>query len=374
MLLSAYCVWWYKAGMMIIIKQIFTAHKRRLVRPLFWLIAIGMCVGAYHFYPDQITRFLKSFYKDNTIRVWAIDVDKNTLAWLNEVKTGFEAINTDIKIKINTSDKNDNSDIIITNSNSSGMLVKNEMISKLFDGVINTQDYELNALKTVSYKDQIYGVPFACESELILYYNKDYVKSSPKTMNDIQNICQNVMNTAALGANSILKSCIEFSDTFNKSLAASYKDKQEESASAYIDELKSKKYSSTGCNYACAQDAFISGGTAMAVLSASLHSIISPDLKAKTGMALLPINSYSGEYLKPKINCDAAYIMNNTKPQKHNAIKQFLNLFSDKTLAKKVIKNLEKLSPLKSVYVTEELVTTPDLALKYRQFQLGRTE
>ena len=105
----------------------------------------------------------------------------------------------DIKSKFLTaSQAGEGPDIIVGAHDWVGELVKNGLLDPLPTSAIETNEFAQSGLNAFTVNGKLYGLPYAIEA-VALIYNKDYVETAPKTIDDMLKIAKEYTTDETLG-------------------------------------------------------------------------------------------------------------------------------------------------------------------------------
>ncbi len=270
-------------------------------------------------------------------------------------------------------------DILLTASDKAGLFVASGLIKPL-DGVLNLSKYVKNAVLATYEDKRIWGVPNNYGNQLMLYYNTDIIKVPPRSTKELFNICEK------LKSNKKVITCMElnqgepfwlapilssYSGRFINGHEPTLDTSSMVNALYFLKELKDKNYVSKECDYNCMDSMFKESKTAMIINGDWTVGAYIDSMKGKMGLAVLPINSFTGMRMKPMVSGKYFFVSSFVDGNKQVLINKFIETFNSKKNQIRMYKELKKLPALNTVFYSSDIQNDPILAVMAQQIEYG---
>ncbi len=338
------------------------------------------------------TRLNRTQNTDLAISFWESE-DSVVVPYLDSVIKEFQKNNPNVKVSRthyavedlhtqfqSASIAGSSPDVLLTASDKAGLFVASGLLKPL-DGILDFSKYVSNAILATSEDGKIWGVPNNYGNQLMLYYNLDYVKTPPKTTNDLFKICE------AIKKNKKPTTCLELNQgepfwlapvltSFNGWLVDGHEPTLNTDAMVkslfFLKDLKTKGYVSKECDYNCMDSMFKEGKTAMIINGDWTIGAYLESMKGKMGIAVLPVNSATGLRMKPMVSGKYFFVSSFVDQKKLELVTKFIETFNSTANQIRMQKELKKLPALESVFKSNTVKNDPIFSVMAKQIEYGK--
>jgi len=250
----------------------------------------------------------------------------------------------------------DGADIVYGPNDIAGVFATAGVIQPV-DGMIKADQLNPKALDLVRLDGKIWGVPISEGNHLLLYYNKDLVKTAPAQTKDLieqakafTNEKQNKYGLAFFQSEPFWFAGIQAGfggsplKVTGKDVQVSIDNPETVKALQFLVDLKDKeKIIPKECNYDCAKSMFLSGNALFHINGDWELSTYVAKFGDKLGIAPLPVITETGKPIAPMLGGLFVYVNASTKDKKREAVQKFITHLTSKAVQMRVADKLNKI-------------------------------
>ncbi|MEI6093770.1 MAG: extracellular solute-binding protein [bacterium] len=276
-------------------------------------------------------------------------------------------------------------DVLFTASDKAGLFISSGLILPL-NGLFDFSQYVDNSVDATMQDGKIWGVPNNYGNQLMLYYNTDFVKTPPKTTNDLFKLCDQIIKIKSKNNTTKNMTCMEidqnepfwlipFLTSFGGWLIDGHMPNLNTEAMVkaldFIKTLKKKGYISQECDYNCMDSTYKEGNTAMIINGDWTIAAYIESMKGKMKVSTLPINSATGIRMRPLVSGKYFFVSSFIETKKIEYVKKFITLLNSVKNQNRMKNELKKLSALKSVFESKQVKDDPFFSVMAKQIEYG---
>ena len=276
-------------------------------------------------------------------------------------------------------------DLLLTASDKAGLFVSSGLIMPL-SGQFDFSQYVDNAVDAVIQDGKTWGVPNNYGNQLMLYYNTDYIKTPPKTTNDLIKICEEIIKKKSKNNPTKNMTCLEMNQgepfwlvpiltSFGGWPIEGHNPNLDTDAMVksldFIKNLKKKNYVSQECDYNCMDSMYKEGNTAMIFNGDWTIGAYIDSMKGKMKITTLPINSETGIRMRPMVSGKYFFVSSFVKPDQLEYVKKLINMMNSAENQNRMMNELKKLPALKSVFDSGQIRRDPFFSVMAKQIEYG---
>jgi arabinogalactan oligomer/maltooligosaccharide transport system substrate-binding protein len=293
----------------------------------------------------------------------------DTAAEIDKWITVFQKANPDIQVIrqhyeneelrtkfLRSSVTGDGADIVYGPNDIAGVFATAGVIQPV-DGLIKAELFNPKALELTKLDGKTWGVPLSEGNHLLMYYNKDLVKSLPTTTKDLiaqakafTNEKQNKFGLVFFQSEPFWFAGFQsgFGGSLltvqGKDVKVNIDTPETQKALQFLVDLKDKeKIIPKECNYDCAKAMFLSGNALFHISGDWELSTYAEKFGAKLGIAALPIISETGKPIAPLLGGLFLYVNASTKDKKLAATQKFITYLTSKQVQLRIANKLNKI-------------------------------
>jgi len=290
---------------------------------------------------SEIDKWITVFQKDNP------DIQVIRQHYENEeLRTKF----------LRSSVTGDGADIVYGPNDIAGVFATAGVIQPV-DGLIKAELFNPKALELARLDGKTWGVPLSEGNHLLLYYNKDLVKTPPTNTKELiaqakafTNEKQNKFGLVFFQSEPFWFA--GFQSGFGGSLLTvkgqdvkvNIDTPETQKALQYLVDLKDKeKIIPKECNYDCAKSMFLNGNALFHINGDWELNTYSEKFGNKLGIAALPVISETGKPIAPLLGGLFLYVNASTKDKKLEATQKFITFLTSKQVQLRIANKLNKI-------------------------------
>ncbi len=293
----------------------------------------------------------------------------DTAAEIDKWITVFQKANPDIQVIrqhyeneelrtkfLRSSVTGDGADIVYGPNDIAGVFATAGVIQPV-DGLIKAELFNPKALELTKLDGKTWGVPLSEGNHLLMYYNKDLVKSLPTNTKDLiaqakafTNEKQNKFGLVFFQSEPFWFAGFQsgFGGSLltvqGKDVKVNIDTPETQKALQFLVDLKDKeKIIPKECNYDCAKAMFLSGNALFHINGDWELSTYAEKFGDKLGIAALPIISETGKPIAPLLGGLFLYVNASTKDKKLEATQKFITFLTSKQVQLRIANKLNKI-------------------------------
>jgi maltose-binding protein MalE len=240
------------------------------------------------------------------------------------------------------------------------------------DGWAKPERFTTSVVQAVSdAKGKVWGVPVARGNHLMLFVNKDLVKTTPATVEDLVKVARE-NSDAAKGRYGFAYNLNEpfwfvtFLGAYGEAPLVKAEPKLDGKgmveALALVHDMKFKdKIVPPDCDYTCAETLFVEGKVGMTINGDWAVQKFQDALKDKLVIAPLPKLQATGKYMAPMVSGKYLFLNAKLKGEKLDAAKKLAEFFVSKKVQEDMVKETRRLPALKELDGSAVITSDPVL-------------
>ncbi|HNW45581.1 MAG TPA: maltose ABC transporter substrate-binding protein [Elusimicrobiales bacterium] len=272
-------------------------------------------------------------------------------------------------------------DLLLGPSDTAGLYAISGFIMPL-DGLFDFSRYNAPVVEAITLDGHSWGVPVSNGNHLMMFYNKKFVKSPPKTTDELFAFC------AGPAKQFKLERCMAFDmgepfwmmpwlgafrgwpiDAKKPTLDTQ---PMRDTINFYLDLKYEKKYVPMECDYNCMDSLFKESKTAFIINGDWAISGYQKQLKKDFGLCVIPKLSKTGLYPTPMVSGKYFMISSGAKPEKLAMLKRLLEFYTSKENQVKQYQVLTRLPALKAAGSAPEITSDEVSRISLDQILKGR--
>ncbi len=272
-------------------------------------------------------------------------------------------------------------DLLLGPSDTAGLYAVSGFITPL-DGLFDFSKFNGPVVEAITLDGRVWGVPVSNGNHLMMFYNKKFVKSAPKTTDELFSFCSKDAKRFKLDR------CIAFDmgepfwlmpwlgafDGWPMEGKKPTLDTQamRDAINFYLDLKYEKKFVPMECDYNCMDSLFKENKAAFIINGDWAISGYQKHFGKDFGLAVIPKLSATGRWPSPMVSGQYFMISSGLKSEKMGIVKRLLEFYTSKENQVRQYQALTRLPALKEAAFAKEITSDDVSRISLDQILKGR--